>query len=780
MKSFRFDFTGGVNVVGDKAVLKDQFVTVADNCDLRSGAPRPYRVPQYDHTPPANTTQIFSYRGKWYYSSVDRSYATEYIGGRDRVYFTQYGGIAQKIVDGVQVTLGTNPPKTAPIVDTGATIQTVAVATVLDGGNFGPSRTRSYRIAVETEDGVLPPGSRVTVTTPQQVDPTTGPLGNLAGVPVPYTAKLISLTWPKVNEAINYWIFAGDGGDESLLDKVPGSIFTYNDYGTKSTTGDLATNYSERFPYTYFYTFERFVNGMVDESGPSPASPQIESNIGRTIRFDTLGDGFFSQPTAVNITSGITITDSTAPPAIVITNAEYQPALNQVKITTATAHGLKTFDKARFELTGDANWTGVQYSITIDATLNTVLYVKNAPAPTATTGTLRASKFQVDVTPAPASPVQDGDIVYVALANAKGWDDRKLNYIIGKAKRNSDTQFIVEGYVDNLSAGVVTSSSVRYVPKNGYIRYRNLYRTGETDAYLLVKQLPLSTTEFIDSVSAGNLGSTPDSFFDQNGVTVVYAVPPLGLTGLVNHYDMLAGIDGHRVRWTVNARPDAWPADFYYDFAFKPVAIASFAQALIVLCEDAIYRIDGNVATDLSISKTMAEDGCIAPLSVQKTSAGLVYLSKRGLMLFDGQYSRCITDQKVKSNFWTGTSNPDPILYAIYPTQFGYQYASLCESDGIKGSMTRGSLNAPTKPIDGVIKDIDSFYHDGKYYIFWRDGYSGNYKSHTCVCVDLATQGWPITTLSMRMKDVHVDADENVFALLPYAPSETTVEITAP
>ena len=258
MKSFRFDFTGGVNVVGDKAVLKDQFVTVADNCDLRSGAPRPYRVPQYDHTPPANTTQIFSYRGKWYYSSVDRSYATEYIGGRDRVYFTQYGGIAQKIVDGVHVTLGTNPPKTAPIVGTGATIQTVPSATLIEGGNFGPSRTRSYRIAVETEDGVLPPGSRATVTTPAFVDPNRGTPDVIVDLfdleEGSYAAKAVSLTWPKVNEAINYWIFAGDGADESLLDKVPGSVFSYTDYGTKSTTGDLATNYSERFPYTYFYT----------------------------------------------------------------------------------------------------------------------------------------------------------------------------------------------------------------------------------------------------------------------------------------------------------------------------------------------------------------------------------------------------------------------------------------------------------------------------------------------------------------------------------------------
>lgn len=66
----------------------------------------PFRFPQYDHTPPSGTKQVFEYRGKWYYSAIERSYATEYIGGRDRIYFTQYGGNARKIVDGVEVGLG--------------------------------------------------------------------------------------------------------------------------------------------------------------------------------------------------------------------------------------------------------------------------------------------------------------------------------------------------------------------------------------------------------------------------------------------------------------------------------------------------------------------------------------------------------------------------------------------------------------------------------------------------------------------------------------------------
>lgn len=768
-KSYRFDFTGGVNVVGDKAVLRETFVTVADNCDLRSGAPRPFRLPEYDHTPPSGTKQVFKYRGKWYYTSVDRSYATEYIGGRDRVYFTQYGGNARKIVDGSEVSLGLTPPKTAPVVATGRTIQTSPTLMVSDGGNFGPSKTRSYRIAVETAGGVLPPGGRVTTSTPAAV------------TDEDYVNKKIDLEWPRIEDAINYWIFAGDGGDESLLEKVSAGTLSYTDYGSKGTTGDLATNYSPEAPYLYFYTFERFVNGMVDESGPSPATPQVESTIGRTVKFDSLGDGFFNQDDTVSITSGITITDSLAyATAIGITNAEYQGKLNQIKFTTLNPHGLETFDKVRINLSGDPNWTNVQYEAIADTTNISVFYVKNGPVPTVTTGTANVCKFQVDLASAPAIPVVDDDIIYLTLVNAKGYNDIGIKYIVGKAKRNSDTQFIVDGFVDNLSAGVVTSTLIKYTPKNGYIRYRNLYRTGDSSFYQLVKQLPLSTTEFVDTISASRLGDTPDSFYDENGVTVVYSPPPFGLSGLINHYDMLAGIDGHKVRWTVNARPDAWPADFYYDFAAKPVALASFAQSLIVLCEDAIYRIDGNMATDLSISKTMAEDGCIAPLSVQKTSSGLIYLSKRGLMLFDGQYAKCITDQKVRSNFWTGTSNPDQIQSPVYPTQFGYQYAALCELDGVKGSMQRALLNAPTKPIDGVIKDIGSFMYDGKYFLYWKHGYSNNYNSHTCVVVDLQAPGFPITTLSLRLAHAFVDDDENAYVILPFDPPETFVEIIAP
>ena len=368
----------------------------------------------------------------------------------------------------------------------------------------------------------------------------------------------------------------------------------------------------------------------------------------------------------MTITSGITITDSPAyAPPKTITNAEYQGALNQIKFTTSAPHGLATFDKVRINLAGDPNWVNAQYEVIIDTSSTSVFYVKNGPVPTATTGTADLCKFQVDLSPAPATPVVDDDIVYLALTNAKDYNDQKITYIVGKAKRNSNTQFIVDGFVDNLAAGSVTSNNLKYVPKNGYIRYRNLYRTGDTNSYLLVKQLPISVTEFVDGVSAANLGDVPDSFYDQDGVTVIYEPPPVGITNLTRHYDMLFAIDGHAVVWSDNNRPDGWFANFRQEFGSKPMALASFSSALIVLCEDALYRLEGNISTQITPSKTMAEDGCIAPRSVQKTGAGLVYLSKRGLMLFDGQVARCITDMKVPGKFFTHPSVGADSIYSI-------------------------------------------------------------------------------------------------------------------
>jgi len=164
----------------------------------------------------------------------------------------------------------------------------------------------------------------------------------------------------------------------------------------------------------------------------------------------------------------------------------------------------------------------------------------------------------------------------------------------------------------------------------------------------------------------------------------------------------------------------------------------------------------------------------MAPWSVQKTELGLIYLSASGLMLFDGQHARCITDVRIPPHILRGTSAQLAVSdYLFQPTLTTYLYGALSEEDGTLGSLMTSNFHN-TNPVDGINNDIRSFYYNGKYYIYWnnRDRLNGathevggNYQSHTTLCVDLRVQGFPITTLSMKPWDVFVDDQQKAYVL---------------
>lgn len=117
MKTVRLDFSGGVNVITDKSVLPDKFASIMDNVDLRSGFPRCVKEPIfYRAVDGSSTKQIFSYRGRWITSDKTRDYATEFINGSERIYFTEDGASPKKQVETVEVPLGTPRPTSQPIV----------------------------------------------------------------------------------------------------------------------------------------------------------------------------------------------------------------------------------------------------------------------------------------------------------------------------------------------------------------------------------------------------------------------------------------------------------------------------------------------------------------------------------------------------------------------------------------------------------------------------------------------------------------------------------------
>lgn len=319
------------------------------------------------------------------------------------------------------------------------------------------------------------------------------------------------------------------------------------------------------------------------------------------------------------------------------------------------------------------------------------------------------------------------------------------------------------------TAPTALGASAKWVPFNGYYKTWNLYRTGASGAFQLVEKIDIYESNYLDKTSTEYLGTTPSSYYIDSGLfgslQIDFNVPPVGLQSLTSHYGMLFGVNGQRVQWTPIGQPDAWPDVYYYDFTYKPLALASFGTGIIVLCEDAIYRIDGNQPGSMSLSKTNANEGCIAPYTVQKTNKGLVYLSKRGVMIFNGMDAQCITDNRIPSNMLLGPSKlENPVNFWWIPTKLGYFYGNFAFNDGVYYPDESANRFYQTNPVPSAIYDIKSFYHNGRYFLVYTK--SDYYSAHTTICIDLQVEGFPITTLGLKPIDIVVNELDDVYFLV--------------
>lgn len=278
---------------------------------------------------------------------------------------------------------------------------------------------------------------------------------------------------------------------------------------------------------------------------------------------------------------------------------------------------------------------------------------------------------------------------------------------------------------DATSHGVLDESGS--LSDENYDWYWRIYRTGDVPGWLLVKELPAATTSYKDFMSPEFLGAAPESIYVENDQDVVFDIPPSDLTGIIIHYNMLFGISGNSIRWTPIGEPDAWPVTFQISFPHAPVALASYAGYLVVLCLDRPYIINGFSPTSLTRMGTLVEDGCIAPYSVQIINNRLYYLARRGIMEFDGTSAQCITEGRISPGYFLAPSKlATNIKSWIIPTEASYNYSALIGSNnvwigaGLPSSNPAG-YNARTNSIEGPIYNIKSFVYGGKYFLYWSN-----------------------------------------------------------
>lgn len=347
----------------------------------------------------------------------------------------------------------------------------------------------------------------------------------------------------------------------------------------------------------------------------------------------------------------------------------------------------------------------------------------------------------------------------------------------------------IGGHIDEsgpspLSVSVDSSSGrlITFDANDGadtFVKFRNLYRIGDASIFSLVAKIDMYTGEldasgnpipnltYLDILPLDALGGGPDSEYDDEaGRHIIFDKAPHGLKRPTAHNGMLFGIHENTVRWTPVNRPDAWPSAYSVPLPYPPIQLSSFAGGLIILGQDALYRLDGWDPGNMTLTRMPIEDGCIAPFSVQKTSYGLIYLSARGLMRYTGGMSvEPLTEARLESRTLLAPSSLK-VDWAFWwlPTKAGQAFAAQTRHHPSPDVNNIAPALNDTRVIDGPMNNIRSFVFDGKYHLYYAGDPHG---AGTTWVIDLTDPERPITTMGLRPLDVHVTSMEQCFLLLP-------------
>lgn len=175
--------------------------------------------------------------------------------------------------------------------------------------------------------------------------------------------------------------------------------------------------------------------------------------------------------------------------------------------------------------------------------------------------------------------------------------------------------------------------------------YRSVSAGVNSFAYLLVAEVPITTTTYIDTKTDGELGETL--------TTELYSAPPedlLGLTAMAN--GMLAGFRTNEVYFSEPYRGHAWPEDYVRYVDDNVIGLSSSGNMLYILTEGHPYVAVGNHPTVISLNKLDRVQACASAASIADMGGGVIYAAQDGLVAITGSQARIITEGVVDHKFW--------------------------------------------------------------------------------------------------------------------------------
>jgi len=636
------------------------------------------------------------------------------------------------------------------------------------------------------------------------------------------TPSSLSISWAGVNGASGYMIIRYNGSVYSLVGVVTGNNTSYIDtnviitalsgFPTVNNTGIIYNPITPGVPVSW--------------ENPSPVSVGQIINMSEIIPKSLLNTDQLIYLCA-SPAYGFTNSNATTAPVLTPTSgSNFSSGAYTVVVVAMLGPTILSYSKpTTITLSSTSNIQVAFTTITGATSYNIYWYVNASPFSNNLSGNYTSSPvnlvFGTIVTPGvlPYWGGIDQDVLNITAASS--------NNLLGLATYYQDSLGLLfyPNFINVFTVSNQTITTLFDVPNNGYIKYWNIYRAGDTGStFTFVSQQPIGTLTFTDTIGTTGLGEAlPTEYVDpySNG-EVVFQPPPADLLSPQVYNGMLCGIDGNYVRWTPTDLPDAWPSIYSQSFAFPPQCLLNYGGGLYVFCEHGIFRFDGNFPGQMSLTQLHA-DGCIAPFSPRIIGEHIIYLAKRGLTLINGMIANCITERFVPYRLIT---EPSAYLGGLEPfgdsidgghasteffgasldggnastiftssisggsagssqpfwwitTERNSAYGALLDAgmNPIPASDYFGLVTAKDKPITGLIYEARSFVWQNKYYLYYSNYPTNDFIGNPCWCVDLGIiqmaftlPNYPISTLGFKPTDVHVSSTGECYALINIDP----------
>lgn len=192
-----------------------------------------------------------------------------------------------------------------------------------------------------------------------------------------------------------------------------------------------------------------------------------------------------------------------------------------------------------------------------------------------------------------------------------------------------------------------------------------IYRIGDgVTEFTLVREIPNEDGNFIDSIDTANL---PATLMD----TINNLPPPDGSKYLTEAYGIMFVAVNDKLRFSIQGKPNYWPAANEIDFAREITGIFPVPNGLLVFSRTKTDILTGNNVGNFAVLPVSTEHGSVSHYSGKLVKNVPTWVSLDGIASYAGGIIQIISKDKL------GKKTFNVVNSAVYDEQY-----HLCLSDG--------------------------------------------------------------------------------------------------